>query len=411
MSIKLNFNAFKYNKIVVFIYLMITGLPTIGGSIINNLLFGLIIASIFLLLITSDGINIRNNSYLKWILVVVIILFISIIWAVNKDIAIGRFNRVILIASFCIYVSFLIKNKKDFNTALKLFVLSRIIMALYILIILDYNTLGEMRIGADNLGEDWNANSIGMNLALASFSVFFILKTEINKNFFKKFIYYLSILLFVFVTIFTGSRKALFILIFSIGLFSLLNRERNKIIKFGFIALLLGVITYMSLNIPVLYNVLGSRIDGFIANLTGQGVVDASTRTRMLMIDTGLEIFKEKPILGHGIDSFRQLYYNVTGDFRYSHNNYIELLVSIGLFGTGIYYIGLLSILRKSLYYKDNMYLIFSFVLIMTILIIDYGLVSYTSYLIQFFICLAFVSVRISGNKYLLSSLEQENKS
>lgn len=396
MNNKLNVTELKYNKVVVFIYLLITAIPTISGSMINNALFGLIIVALFIFLVTTtDGVNFHDNDYFKWVLFVVIFLFISILWAVNKDIATGRFNRVILIALFCIYVSLLIKNKKDFNAALKIFILSRVIMAIYILSILDINTLGEMRIGADNLGEEWNANSIGMNLALASFSVFFILKTENNKSVFRKLTYYLIILLFVFVTVFTGSRKALFMFIFSIGLFSLMSKEKYKYMKFGFIAIALGVIAYMSLNIPILYNVIGVRIEGFIATLTGQGTVDASTRTRMFMIDTGFEIFKEKPLFGHGIDSFRQLYFNITGDFRYSHNNYIELLVSIGLIGTGVYYLGLLSIMRKT-FKKNNQYLTFSFVLIATILIIDYGLVSYTSYLIQFYICLAFVSVRIS---------------
>src|SRR5699024_118429 len=180
------------------------------------------------------------------------------------------------------------------------------------------------------------------------------------------------LLLFVFITIFTGSRKALFIFVFSIGFFSLLNKERNKFTKLGFIGLLLILIGYVSLNNPFLYNVLGSRIEGFFANFTGRGEIDASTNTRMNMINTGLDFFKEKPLFGHGIDSFRQLYFNYVGDYRYSHNNYIELLVSVGVFGTVIYYLGLLSILKKT-FNIINPYLIFSFVVIIAILVIDYG--------------------------------------
>lgn len=401
MNIKLNVSRFKYHKFVVFIYLTITVLPTFSGSMINNLLFGLIIASLFILFVMNKGVDIKNNNYLKWILLVVMILFISILWAYNMDIAIGRTKRIMIISIFCIYVSLLIKNREDINTALKLFVLSRVILAIYIFFALDFETLGQMRIGADSLGEEWNANSIGMNLAFACFSVFFIMKTEKNMHKVNKIVYYLTMLLFVFVTIFTGSRKALFIMFFSIGLFSLLIKERNKFTKLGFISIILIILAYMSLNVPILYDVMGVRIEGLVASLTGQGVVDASTRTRMLMIESGIQMFKEKPFLGHGIDNFRQIYFNMTGDFRYSHNNYVELLVSVGLVGTGIYYIGILLIIKKT-FNQKNMYLLFSFIILITILIVDYGLVSYTSYLIQFFVCLSFVSVRI--NKKLNST-------
>src|SRR5699024_4325556 len=198
-------------------------------------------------------------------------------------------------------------------TALKIFIFSRLIMVIYILVTLDFTTLGKMRIGAGNLGEEWNANSIGMNLAFAAISVFFILKTERNKKTFKMLSYFFVILLFLFIIIFTGSRKALFILIFSIVLFSLILNENNKFTNLGFVFLSLLLLTYLSLNILILYDVLGNRIEGLIANLTGDGVIDASTRTRMSMIEAGFEIFRQKPLLGYGIDSFRHLFFNLTG--------------------------------------------------------------------------------------------------
>src|SRR5699024_3787314 len=153
--------------------------------------------------------------------------------------SVGRLTRIALIVLFCIYITFLIKDKADFNTALKLFLLSRLIMVVYLLTVLYFSTLVEIRIGADNLGVEWNANSIGMNLALAAFSAFFILKIEKNTLKVKKLIYMLSMLLFIIVIVFTGSRKALFIFVFSIGLFSLLYKDKNKFTKLGFIGLVL----------------------------------------------------------------------------------------------------------------------------------------------------------------------------
>src|SRR5699024_411664 len=146
---------------------------------------------------------------------VVIILFLSVLWVDHVGQSVGRLTRIALIFLFCIYITFLIKDKADFSIALKLFLLSRLIMVVYLLTVLDFSTVGEIRIGADNLGEEWNANSIGMNLALAAFSAFFILKMEKNTLKVKKLIYMLSMLLFIIVIVFTGSRKALFIFVFS----------------------------------------------------------------------------------------------------------------------------------------------------------------------------------------------------
>ena len=54
-------------------------------------------------------------------------------------------------------------------------------MLIYIIIIIDFTIVGVMRIGAGSLGEEWNANTIGMNLALGAFSIFILLKEKSNK--------------------------------------------------------------------------------------------------------------------------------------------------------------------------------------------------------------------------------------
>ena len=56
------------------------------------------------------------------------------------------------------------------------------------------------------------------------------------------------------------------------------------------------------------------------------------------MIEFGLHLFREKPIHGYGIGNYASMYHIAT----YSHNNYIELMVSGGAIALVMYYLMLL---------------------------------------------------------------------
>lgn len=389
---------FNYHKLIVFLYLTITVIPDIKGSIVNNFLIGITIISIIILLITTKEINTINANYIIWIFVILLMYLASILWAYNIDLAVGRNKRMIIIIVFLIYVSLLVKNHRDFKSLLKIFIYSRIILTVYIIYLLDFQAIGESRLGADNLGEDWNSNTIGMNLAFGLFSIYFLYSIGEIRTRLKKVSYLLFSVVFISTIILTGSRKALFIVAFSIVLFTVLQSQNKKLLHTTLIVLAITIFGYLSFNIPILYEVVGLRIEGLIAGIFNLGEVDASTRVRMHMITTGIEFFKESPWLGYGIDNFKQLYYEVANDFRYSHNNYVEILVSFGVIGTLLYYIGLAYVLLKT-FNSRNRYLIFAFVFVITSLIIDYGLVSYSSYLIQFFIVLSFIAININKDR------------
>lgn len=389
---------FNYHKLIVFLYLTITVIPDIKGSIVNNFLIAITIISIIILLITTKEINTINANYIIWIFVILLMYLASILWAYNIDLAVGRNKRMIIIIVFLIYVSLLVKNHRDFKSLLKIFIYSRIILTVYIIYLLDFQAIGESRLGADNLGEDWNSNTIGMNLAFGLFSIYFLYSIGEIRTRLKKVSYLLFSVVFISTIILTGSRKALFIVAFSIVLFTVLQSQNKKLFHTTLIVLAITIFGYLSFNIPILYEVVGLRIEGLIAGIFNLGEADASTRVRMHMITTGIEFFKESPWLGYGIDNFKQLYYEVANDFRYSHNNYVEILVSFGVIGTLLYYIGLAYVLLKT-FNSRNRYLIFAFVFVTTSLIIDYGLVSYSSYLIQFFIVLSFIAININKDR------------
>lgn len=149
------------------------------------------------------------------------------------------------------------------------------------------------------------------------------------------------------------------------------------------------------MNIPEFYNVLGIRIKGMTNFFSGQGNVDDSTLVRIQMIDRGIELFKKKPILGYGIAN-----YSVVSPFStYSHNNYVELLVGVGIIGTIVYYSIYIYIIFNLLRFKkkDKSLSLF-FALVLGIVVMEYGLVSYYIEIYQIIIASAFSAINISQN-------------
>src|SRR5699024_1596504 len=128
-----------------------------------------------------------------------------------------------------IYLSILLINKYSIYSVLKMFTFSKVIMAMYILFNLDGLSLGTVRIGADILGEEWNANTIGMNMAISALILIVLIKK--SKVTLVKLLYIFLIILFTSIALLTGSKKALFILFFSIGLYSILSSKKYKISK------------------------------------------------------------------------------------------------------------------------------------------------------------------------------------
>ncbi|MEI3598486.1 MULTISPECIES: O-antigen ligase family protein [unclassified Oceanobacillus] len=378
---------FKVHKWALFCFFVITTLPPLRYN--QTIYWSSIVLTAVILCYMILLSKVRVNGYIIWGFVVNFCILLSVLWANNIDLARSGVAGSLAVFIPYTYMSMLIKEKEDIYELLKLFIYSKVIMALYIIINVDVTTLEGIRIGVDVLGEGWNANYIGMNMAISSFILVLLIKTTKIKKI--KLLYILLISLFTFLTLLSGSRKALFILIFSIGLFIIFSSKKHKVGKATIVLLLTTLTFYLVMNIPFFYDVLGVRLEGFLANFTDTGVVDGSTALRMTMIEQGLLYFYEQPVLGYGINNFQQLF---ASTFGYSHNNYIELLVGIGLFGTIVYYLGYTYIIKKTYNVKGNLYA-FAFVSVLTIVIIDTGLVSYNAFYIQFLICISFSIISI----------------
>lgn len=183
----------------------------------------------------------------------------------------------------------------------------------------------------------------------------------------------------IYLTLFgilAGTRKAILALLIGIIVF-FCAKYPKRLLKNTLISFAVLLTAYIALTrIPILYNALGYRFVTAFDFFNGQSG-DSSIYMRSYYIQKGLSEFETSPIIGHGINCFKTL----PGTLEtYSHNNYVELLFSVGLVGTiGFYSIHLISIIRSILKRKNmdvaNNCLCLAVLAI--VLFVDYSMVSY----------------------------------
>ncbi|CAM2980640.1 hypothetical protein PSDI105340_13905 [Pseudoalteromonas distincta] len=99
--------------------------------------------------------------------------------------------------------------------------------------------------------------------------------------------------------------------------------------------------------------------------------IDKATNTeangnvaRVLLYDTGIKLIESKAsfFIGDGLDSTRYYFKSMVGESTYSHNNYIELIVGVGWFGTLLWVFPFMVALCSSVFYmlKERGHFLFS---------------------------------------------------
>jgi len=178
------------------------------------------------------------------------------------------------------------------------------------------------------------------------------------------------------ILLFTGSRKAFVSLLLVITAFfaNKIKKPLNLLYIVPFGVLFISVI-YLSMNNPLLYNVIGKRMEGLLSLVSGEGKVDTSALERMELISIGIGQFKEKMFIGYGMNSFRYM----NKYFLYAHNNYIELLVNGGIIGAALYYAMPVAIFFKAIaiWLRKTREVIIILIFMALLFVNDYGSVTY----------------------------------
>lgn len=176
----------------------------------------------------------------------------------------------------------------------------------------------------------------------------------------------------------SGSRKVIFSLAVSLLLMVFLRGNyKRKVQTFLQCVAALGVF-YLVLQLPIFSTLLKS-VENMLNGVLGTGETDSSTAVRMKMIAAGMKQFKETPLLGVGIGNACFVNFAATGRQTYLHNNYVELLASVGLIGTVLFYSvyawPLPTLLKKTASRQSEA--ILALTLLLVDLVIQYGQVTY----------------------------------
>lgn len=305
-----------------------------------------LIGSVFLYAISTK--RFRNATGSWYVLYTCLLLGYVFIVAVGSSQAAAGMSRMIIfqmIVCACLFI-YAISNTKGVNAIICLVALSVVILCLMILADKElFETIKQAN--EENvyysMGEN-NRNVIGVILGTGAV---YMLYLGMNKN--K--LWFVPMILAVVLGMVTGSRKS--VLAFCLGALlyvflygKFVPKQKNK--KRGDLLLvifLLVALFYACFNNEILYNILGSRLEGAWETIFGSGEGEASAIERSKMIQSAWEMFKQKPLFGWGIEGFA----SNSGFGVYSHNNYTETLVSFGLIGFVFMYFLKLKLIVNSI--------------------------------------------------------------
>ncbi len=316
----------------------------------------------------------------KWYGIFVIYACLSIIWASDRTNTWKYIPTILVTFIVCFAVSQMIRTEEDLNAILFVRFLASFVLCLYIYTNIDLKVLGNERIGTDVLGEGWNSNEIALKLTIGC--ILGIEQLKQFKNRLLKLCIFASVVAMFSIMMFCGSRTAFIIGVCGIAVYLFLSAERKRFFTFCIIALGVFGMYYLVMNVPMLYDVLGSRLEILESGLEGDVQYGSGTELRLRMMKDGLSLFTEYPIFGAGMNNFRNIYGETYGIFKYSHSNHIEILVNFGIVGALIFYysFGYLIIpsIRKLVNRKKiNKYQVLSACAVVTLILSGFGTVFY----------------------------------
>lgn len=397
--------------VLMSIYMSSIPLFTAHGplNVISQLFFVLAFGGCALYMVLR-GVNFRYDTSLICYGSFILWCFIGLLWSENRDDSVSMIITLIqLFALFLIMYSYIstYENIGSFVVALLIagFICSFVVIGYYGLSEYIELMLEGVRLGAPIT----NVNTIGLYSATTGIICFFY-------GYVKKRKWCYALLILPLLTAFgSGSRKALVMLALGV-IFLIFMKYRESISIKGFFKLVamicvIGIIIYWMSTMPIFQGAF-ERLEQMLG-LKGT-MRDGSTRIRMRMIDVGWDYFKAHPYTGVGIGNSGYITLEYIGWRTYFHNNFIEILACVGIFGFLIYYamyaylvIGLYQVAVKT----GDDYATLMLIIIVTQLILSYGFVSYYDKMTYIYVAMAAATISIGKRKIFEMELEENEES
>ncbi len=249
--------------------------------------------------------------------------FISCSWAVYPSVALSQMITQVQLTILYAFVYILFRNEDHLDDYLRAIYLAGFLMGAYLLYTYGLTSIvSQMLSGVRVGGQIGNQNTIGMVCARSALIAFLYLITRKNTK------YLISIALMTFFAFSTGSRKAILIIFIGVVALVALNYGIKRLAKALAWLLLIAVSAYLVMQLPFMSTAAERLTDMLHGNL------DASAIERNRLIRLGWEGIKENFFFGYGLSNYGTIY----PDTGYSHNNFIEIMFSLGFFGALIFY-------------------------------------------------------------------------
>lgn len=339
--------------------------------------------------------KIHIDKYVFWMIAFTFFCALSVNWAISKQDARSIVSTLIL-NNICIFfiINLLYEDKNRMDLIVNTIIFTSIVSGLQILIRYGFFVFIN---GNRSISGVVSANLIGMVAAIASaLAVYKFREQEKSKK-----LYIVAFALNIIIMILSASRKAIFFFLIPIIIYYILKSKNvlGSVKKLTISFFICALFFVMIMKIPFLYNSVGCRIETMMNGLLGEGETDSSTSFRMTMIEWGIDWFKIKPYWGYGINNYKDLlgtkrtFFGAEG--VYAHNNYVELLVDVGIVGTLLYYSIYVAIIFKVIkrIKKLSTFQMVMFGILIACIINEYGMVTYYAKFNQLILALVWIAL------------------
>lgn len=313
------------------IYILLFQLCVIADSILgDDAEFYIISRGIMLLFfagmlfrIMSHGGKIQISRSLLLPFVFLLYMTLSLIWSYNRELAFAQYITEIQLFILFFFTYYCMREEGKIEDYLWAVYISGFLMAAYALYkyggFSGYTSI--MQTGRRLGGEIANENTFGQIFANASLIALYL---AIMKG---KRIHYLSLVIFLFFGFSSGSKKFIFLVAAGVVGIALIHFGLRRIYKTLIGSAVLLYAGTWALQLPM-FSTINKRFQSYIS-----GNLNKSDVGRKEMIRFGIDLFKQRPVFGYGLNNYRHFY-----NGYYSHNNFVELLACLGLVGFVLYY-------------------------------------------------------------------------
>lgn len=311
---------------------------------------GLMIAFYFLVLIQEKEKNFRINYLIIIFYSFITLSLFSAFYGIDFDSSMRRIMPLILLGInlFIIYNMFL--NYKLLNFVLNGMLLGAFINYIVMLKLIHVPFdiyMGQSITNFRAIGTMGNPNVFATFMIISMLISFIYLFRKNQMTKICSYYLYINILLAFYMVLLSVSKQGIMMaVLLLIGyLFIILKNKRNWKYIFPLLVVLYFILLYF-INLGQfdnLINLITGRFSFFSTSFNSYSIQDqfTSTATRKALIYFGLEEFQKNPLFGIGLGNFHiasKVLPVGAGGGIWAENNYMELLVDLGIFGTVLFY-------------------------------------------------------------------------